>query len=179
MRHSTEITGRYAIALCLLVTGLLVSSTVFSQTNLPSGTNQFKVVNGLAIYIGIMPAEILKGHSNKKMMHGGIPTGLVRFHLTVAIFNDKTGKRINNANVTAQIFTIPEKTGYKELELMEFGETMVYGNYFSMKALGPYLIQLNIIHDSLKKPIKVEFQHQAAYANVWKRDNKGNNNDRI
>lgn len=173
MKHYTDNSRMCAAILYFIAMLFLMSSNAYSESRTPLGTDQFKVIKGMAIYIGILPAEILEGHINNKTIHGGLPLGPIRFHLTVAIFNDKTGKRINDANVTAQIFTIPEKTGFKKLELMELGETTVYGNYFSMKALGPYLIQLHITHKQLKEPIDVEFQHQAAYARFWHNDNSG------
>lgn len=166
MEHYMGESGKHAAILCLVLAGFLITVPVSGESALPSGTSQFKVVKGMAIYIGIVPAEILEGHIANRVMHGGLPVGPVRFHLTVAIFNHKTGQRINNAKVTAQIFTIPEKTGYKELELMEFGKVMVYGNYFSMEALGPYLIQLHITHERLHEPIDVEFQYQSAYVQL-------------
>ena len=157
--------NKYAVIIFIVITVLSYQNTAYSKSDMPSGTNQFKLINGMAIYIGVVPAEMLEGHSTSKM-HGGIPIGPVRFHLTVAIFNEKTGERLNDAQIKAQVFTLPEKTGFKELEPMEYGKAMVYGNYFSLKALGPYLIQLHIQHKKLQKPIEVEFQYQAAYAQI-------------
>jgi len=167
MKYALYRKSHYAIILVIVMAAFSYHRTVFSVSDMPSGTNQFKLVNGTAIYIGIVPAEMIEGHKAGKM-HGGIPTGPIRFHLTVAIFNETTGERLINANIKAQIFTVPEKTPYKELEPMEYGKVIVYGNYFSLKALGPYLIRLHIEHKKLSDPIDIEFNYQAAYAQLSK-----------
>ncbi len=150
----------------LILVGLFwYQSPVYGESKMPAGTNQFKLVNGMAIYIGVVPAEMLAGH-NASNMHGGVPIGNIRLHLTAAIFDEKTGKRISNAKIKAQIFSVPEKTGFRELEPMEYGKVLVYGNYFSLDALGPYMIRLHIEHKSLQVPIEVEFQYQSAYARL-------------
>ncbi len=151
--------------MCFIAVCLLSNMTAYSGTDIPAGTNQFKLVNGLAIYIGVVPAEILQGHQAHRM-HGGLPGGSVRFHLTAAIFYEKSGERINDARISAQILTIPEKTGFKDLELMEYGKVLVYGNYFSLEALGPYVIQLHIEHKKLPGPVDVEFQYPVAFTQL-------------
>jgi len=63
-----------------------------------------QVVSGVAIYFGILPAELVRGHPPEHPesgMHGGTPAG--ENHLMVALFNDKTGERIVRAEVTATI----------------------------------------------------------------------------
>lgn len=171
MNYDQNRRSKYAVIIFIVITAFLYQTTAYSKSNMPIGTNQFKLIDGMAIYIGIVPAEMLEGHNAGKM-HGGMPVGPVRFHLTVAIFNEKTGERLNDAQIKAQIFTIPEKTGYKGLEPMEYGKALVYGNYFSLKALGPYLIQLHIEHKKLLEPIDVEFNYQAAYAHLPSRSKR-------
>lgn len=165
MKNDQYRKSKYAVIIFIVIAAFSYQKTIYSESDMPDGTNQFKLINGMAIYIGIVPAEMLAGHNVSKM-HGGIPVGPVRFHLTVAIFNEKSGERLHDAQIKAQIFTIPEQTGFKELEPMEYGKALVYGNYFSLKALGPYLIQLHIEHKKLQEPIDVEFNYQAAYARL-------------
>ena len=61
-----------------------------------------QVVDGVAVYFGMIPAELVRGHPREHpegVMHGGVPVG--ESHLTVAVFDDKTGRRISDAEVTA------------------------------------------------------------------------------
>jgi len=163
MKASYLFNNKIVISFYLTFSIMLYQSPVKSETAMPTGTNQYKLINGLAVYIGIVPAEMLSGH-NSSNMHGGAPVGTVRLHLTAAVFVEKTGERINDAQLRAQIFSVPEKTGFKELEPMEYGKALVYGNYFSLNSFGPYLIQLNIRHRKLVEPVNIEFHYQMAYA---------------
>jgi hypothetical protein len=62
--------------------------------------------DGLRAYLGVVPAEIVKGHPSKHpeaVMHGGAPEGAHEYHIVVAIFDTATGDRISNATVTAKV----------------------------------------------------------------------------
>ncbi len=100
-----------------------------------------EVVDGVAVYFGLVPAELVRGHPRQHPesgMHGGIPVG--ESHLMVALFDDKTGKRIEAAEVTATI-TGPERLRLvKKLESMTVAGTVTYGNYFYLTGHGPYRI---------------------------------------
>src|SRR4030067_126792 len=70
----------------------------------PAATPYRRGVDGVAIYFGILPAELVRGHPQEHpegQMHGGVPVG--ENHITVALFDDKTGKRITRAEVTATV----------------------------------------------------------------------------
>lgn len=105
----------------------------------PSGSRQ--VVEGVALYFGLLPAELVRGHAREHPesgMHGGVPVG--ESHLLVALFDDKTGKRIDGAEVTATV-TGPERLKLrKTLEPMTVAGAITYGNYFYLTGPGPYRI---------------------------------------
>lgn len=123
-----------------LLAGLLL---VVSATAAESSYRQ--IVDGVAVYFGMMPAELVRGHPRQhpeSEMHGGVPAG--ENHLTVALFDDKTGGRIADAQVTATI-TGPERFKLeKKLEPMIVAGAATYGNYFNMPGPGPYRIALRI-----------------------------------
>jgi hypothetical protein len=104
-----------------------------------------QVVDGVAIYFGILPAELVRGHPRahpESEMHGGIPVG--ESHIVVSMFDDKTGKRLTDAEVRATI-TGPDRFRIeKKLESMPIAGSMSYGNYFAMLGPGPYRIELRI-----------------------------------
>jgi hypothetical protein len=136
-----------------LLAGLLL---VVSVTVAAGGNRQ--VVDGVAIYFGILPAELVRGHPPghpESGMHGGVPVG--ENHLTVALFDDKTGKRIADAQVTATI-TGPDRFKLeKKLEPMLIAGTASYGNYFNMPGPGPYRITLRIRTPGIGRDIQAVF----------------------
>lgn len=108
-------------------------------------TGSRQVVDGVAVYFGLMPGELVRGHPRQHPesgMHGGVPVG--ESHLLVALFDDKTGKRIDGAKVTATV-TGPERLNLrKALEPMTVAGAITYGNYFSLTGPGPYRIAVRV-----------------------------------
>ncbi len=104
-----------------------------------------QVVDGVAVYFGVMPAELVRGRPPghpESGMHGGVPVG--ENHVMVALFDDKTGERITRAEVSAAI-TGPDRFRLeKKLEPMIVAGAATYGNYFNMPGPGPYRIALHI-----------------------------------
>ena len=123
-----------ALSFWLVTAGVHAAQLSYSQ-----------VVDGVAVYFGMMPAELVRGHPREHpegVMHGGVVVG--ESHLTVAVFDDKTGRRISDAEVTAHITGDRGLTAQKRLDLMVIAGSATYGNYFSMPGSGPYRIEVRI-----------------------------------
>jgi len=144
---------------------ICIVSTVFvaraSDSNIKSS---LQVKDGLAIYLGLLPAEMIDGHVAHSM-HGGLPIGENRYHIAIAIFDDKTGKRIKNAKVQV---SVNRKIGIgtesnKLLEDMKLNGKFMYGNYFSLKTAGPYRIDVNIKFVDGRKSVNVLFKYDFAH----------------
>lgn len=104
-----------------------------------------QVVNGVAIYFGIVPAELVRGHPPQHpegQMHGGVPVG--ENHIMVALFNAQSGARLTEAEVHATIIGPSRYTAEKRLEPMVIAGSLTYGNDFYMTGPGPYRIVLRI-----------------------------------
>lgn len=104
-----------------------------------------RVADGVVVYFGILPAELVRGHPPghpESGMHGGVPVG--ENHLMVALFGDNTGERITRADVTATITGPDRFKATKKLDPMIIAGSATYGNYFSMPGPGPYRIVLRI-----------------------------------
>ena len=114
-----------------------------------------QVVDGVAIYFGVMPAQLVRGHPPEHpegQMHGGAPAG--ENHLMVALFNAQSGARVTSAEISATITGPDRYKAEKRLEPMVIADGMTYGNYFYMPGPGPYRIQLSIrlpgAHEALR-----------------------------
>ncbi|MHB1141699.1 MAG: hypothetical protein ACYC1T_08075 [Sulfuricaulis sp.] len=127
-------------------------------TALAVDTTYRRVVGGAAIYFGILPAELVRGHPPghpESGMHGGVPVG--ENNLTVALFEDKTGVRITRAKVSATITGPDSFKVTKKLEPMIIAGSATYGNYFSMPGPGPYRIVLHIQAQGVREGIEAVF----------------------
>lgn len=122
-------------ALSLLVAGPVAAAQ----------SNSRQVVDGVALYFGLLPAELVRGHAPEhpeRGMHGGVAVG--ENHVLIALFDDKTGKRIDRAEVTATV-TGPERLkSSKRLEPMTVAGALTYGNYFYLTGPGPYRIAIRV-----------------------------------
>lgn len=130
--------AKFAFALAGIVLGVATAAPT-------ADTVYRRVVDGVAVYFGIVPAEFVRGHPQEHpegLMHGGVPIG--ENHIMVALFEDKTGKRITRAQVTATITGPGNFKAEKKLEPMIIAGAASYGNYFNMPGPGPYRIEISI-----------------------------------
>jgi len=135
---------------------VLLLSVVLGARAADSSYHQ--TVDGVAIYIGVVPAEVVRGHPPahpEGQMHGGPRYN--ESHLTVALFDAGSGKRIGNAVITARVTDNRGVNVQRKLESMLIADSLTYGNYFPMAGAGPYKIELEISAPGLKRPIRTTF----------------------
>jgi len=73
----------------------LASGILLGTTPAAAQTDYRKVVDGFSIYLGIVPAEIVKGHAQphpEATMHGGAKASRDTHHVMVSIIDDRSGK---------------------------------------------------------------------------------------
>lgn len=142
---------------------LLIALGMLARVSVATNVENHKVVDGVAIYVGIMPAEMIQGHPQEhaeREMHGGVPSGAHRDHLIVALFDNATGKRISDVQVTATVEEIGLAGKTKKLEPMKIAGTITYGNYFDMPSRNIYRILVQIRRPESAGAIKAEFTHR-------------------
>lgn len=142
---------------------VLMASSAFAAD---SATH--KVVHGVAIYLGVLPAEMILGHPKlhtEAEMHGGVPAGMHQFHVAVSLFDAASGKRISGAKVSARVYEINLAGTQKKLEPMLIAGTISYGNYFNIPSTSnPYRIRVLIELPGIAGVIETEFEYQHARA---------------
>lgn len=147
--------GTVAAALLLLV--------LFTGSALAAATGQVARVNGIDVFYGVIPAEILRGHPAdhaERKMHGGVPRGSGQHHLIVSLFDIKTGQRVDSAQVSARIGEPGLTPQEKNLEPMQFAGTATYGNFFAMTRPGPYRIEVDVRRHGDSKPAQAVFTYR-------------------
>ena len=120
-----------------------------------------KVVDGVTIYIGIVPAQIVRGQSMDHAdgaMHGGAAKG-EQYHVLVVLLDEKTGQRIVDADVEASVAEFGKAGPAVTLGLMKVGESITYGNYFDLPGSGPFRIDLKIRRPNVSHVIQAQFEH--------------------
>jgi hypothetical protein len=129
---------------------------VVSATAAESSYRQ--IVDGVAVYFGMMPAELVRGHPPEHpegQMHGGTPVG--ENHIMVALFEDKTGKRLTGAEVSARVTGEGGLDVRKRLDSMLIAGAQSYGNYFYLPGTGPYRIDVRIRLPGAARELRATF----------------------
>lgn len=122
-----------------------------------------KTVGNILIYMGLLPAEMIRGHAQEHpeaSMHGGVPGGSGEYHVIIALFDTKTGSRIENADISARVSEIGLAGEEKKLDAMQIAGTTTYGNFFRMSGNGPFRIRLTIHIPGQTNDITAEFEHR-------------------
>ncbi len=138
-----------------LASAFLAAALMNSGSALPAELT--KSAPGMTIRLGVTPAESMRDQPEAKI-HGGVPSGKGQHHILVALFESSSGKRINNAEITATVGELGLHTVQKRLEPMVIDKTVTWGNYFQMSAPGQYRIELKIRRKGVA-PADVSFDY--------------------
>ncbi len=125
-------------------------------------TAPYRIAGELAVYLGVIPAEMIKGHPKghpEAEMHGGVPSGRHVHHVMVAIFDDASGQRITDAVVTASVAGLGLAGTEKTLKPMTIADALTYGTYFNLPGRDRYRIRIEITRPGAAQPVKVEFEY--------------------
>src|SRR3990172_12939474 len=90
---------------------------------------QHRIADGIAVYLGVLPAEMIQGHGKahaESGMHGGPRAGEHVYHVMVALFESDTGERIGDAEVRARVSELGLAGSEMPLEPMSIAGTVTY-----------------------------------------------------
>jgi hypothetical protein len=148
----------------LQATLVLIGEIIFHSVAAAAGAPEnFQVVDGVAIYLGVIPAQIVLGHPKERpeaTMHGGVPAKGHHVHVVVALFDNATGLRIEDAQVTGNVMQIGLASEQKDLEPMRIADTITYGNYFNMPENNIYHIDVQIRRPDVPDVVEAQFTYR-------------------
>ncbi len=104
------------------------------------------IAGGIVVYLGIMPAEVLRSHPERYPRHEAtkIPAGKNVYHVMLAIFDHATGARITDADVVATVAPLGLAGASKRLDATTIAGAVTYCNYFPISAGENYVIRARI-----------------------------------
>ncbi len=127
-------------------------------------SGSYQVVGSIAAYLGTMPAEIVAGHPKshpEPLMHGGPPASPHAEHIIVALFEDPSGTRIENAAVTATISGLGHVAAAPiTLDPMLIAGVITYGGYITFPGTDTYSIDLQISTPDNPKVTAISFKYE-------------------
>ncbi len=145
--------------LLTLLATVFMTALATSHASAASDGENYRVFDDLAVYLGILPAAIARGHPKEHpetSMHDGATGGAHQYHMVVALFDARNGARIENAAVTATVSGVGH-VGTKTIELqpMAIAATTTYGNFVTLLGTDRYDIQLHISVPGREHPVRV------------------------
>ena len=121
-----------------------------------------KIAGGIVVRIGIASSEQLSsrppGHAEGKMHPSQSRPG--RDHMVISLADERSGKRIEDAKVTASVSRSGVDHVNRPLERMDAPGTVSYGGYFDLRPPGPYRIRIEIVRPGLGMPVAAEFEYR-------------------
>ena len=134
----------------------------FTTLSAAAVTDFEKHADGLAIYMGVVPAQLLRGNadtSHLATMHGGLPAAGGSHHLIIAIYDERTQRQVEGADVAANVTPLGLGSTRRKLEPMQIGTSATYGNFFPMAGSGPYTVQVTIHVPGQARNTEVQFNY--------------------
>lgn len=128
------------------------------------GNDGYQKSDGLAVYLGIVPAALVRGHPSSHAegtMHGGPGTAPHQQHIVVAVFGAETGARVENARVSATVASLGHVGRQTvQLEPMKIANTITYGAFVKLSGNDRYEIVVEISAPGRSRPVSVTFSSE-------------------
>jgi len=127
----------------------------------PAGMH--KIVGGLDIYLGFVPAAKLRSYpagSVERLMHGGVPSGSDEFHANVSVLDRTSKAPITAARVEIQVEQPGLASETKALEPVVINKTASYGNYVRLKPKTSYVITVRVRSGDSPQATEARFEHR-------------------
>lgn len=124
---------------------------------------QYRSASGLAVYLGVLPASLIRGHDpadGKRRGHGSAPGGLHDYHLTVAIFDAKSGARVVDAEVVASVSPTGLARQRHLLKPMKIADSVTYGGFVELPGEDRYAIKIVIDRPGGAAPVTANFVYE-------------------
>jgi hypothetical protein len=147
-RHSHEFMKSFAQRFGVIAAGLL--GMVLALT--PAAAQQVKAVAGVVVNFGLVPAELALHADGHRDAHPEHPRAGSQ-HVLVTLDDEKTGKRIGNAEVLVEVTDPQGRVDKKPLLHTQAGGLPDYSELFVFRWSGEYRIHAIITLRPGAKPI--------------------------
>lgn len=152
-----RISGLYVLLFIAGFSIVLPFAGIIYPTHAVAQQPDVQTAGGMTVYIGLIPAAMIKQHP-EVMMHGGKPSGVNQFHLTVAVFDASNGQRISDATVTAAVAEVGLAGETRNLEHMQIAGTTTYGEFVSIPPMARYDIRITVTRHG-QEPVTFDFPY--------------------
>jgi hypothetical protein len=113
------------------------------------------------VYLGVLPAELLQGppqNAELDATHTRPSVARGTHHVIVAVYDEKTGAAVVDAQVDVRIAPLGMAELREKLDRMKIGGTTTWGGFFFMPQPGPYTMHFTVRRPGAA-PVSVQFQY--------------------
>ncbi|XUW93861.1 hypothetical protein OH764_35905 (plasmid) [Burkholderia sp. M6-3] len=121
--------------------------------------------HGLTVHYGVIPSSKLRDSGSNAASNITAPSPN-QYHLTVAIFEAATGRRVSDATVLASVkgprahdTHFHTKPVERRLDAVKVGSAVTYDNDFQMPWSGIYHVDLIVTQKDQPKPTKIRLNY--------------------
>jgi hypothetical protein len=138
------------------VSSLLAAAAIAALAALPASAQQMKTVNGLVINFGLMSAEqAVHAEGHREAHPDKFPSGSQ--HVLITLADEKSGRRIGDADVTVELVDPKGKVMTKPLLHTSAAGMPDYSELFVFGWSGTYTLRVDIAASKGAKPVKTSF----------------------
>lgn len=151
------IAAAIVIALVSSVTALVSSAAATDCCG------QTVVADGVLIYLGVMPSNVLRndpGHYGDHNEQCPVPGGGDNHHVLIALFDQLTGERIVDADVYVRVSSLGLVGPRKHFGAVDVDGAVTYCNYFDMPATDRYDVKIEIKRVESPEVIHAKFTYR-------------------
>lgn len=156
-------------AFCFTAPGLALMSrdaamAAERDAAIAADTEQSKTAGGLTVYLGIVPAEIVKGPPTHVLLSKGPHEFQIssksphEYDIVAAIFDAASGERVSDGVVTAEVSGLGLSGSKKQLEPIQIAGTAAYGGFFDLPGSDLYMVKLTVERGGTK-PAVLQFKY--------------------
>ncbi len=136
---------------------IIAAMILFSAFHLASAWAETKTIDGLAVRMGIVPAEQASQAPGELQTHHRIPKSKSAQHLVVSLANAGNGERFEDAKVSVEVKNPLGQIQKKTLLHVAPAGPSNYGEYFRFDASGQYLITVFVLKPGQGEPFEAIF----------------------
>lgn len=137
---------RKSFLIALFGTAFAFSLVVFSGASSADLVGQTLTIDGMDVYLGLIPVDTLRQHPDWYPNHrpDKFPPGKHVYHVMLALFDHSSGERITDAVVDATVAPLAFSGRKKTLHPIVVAGALTYCNYFRIAPLDIYVIKAEI-----------------------------------
>ena len=145
--------------------GLVASCMISNEPSTPrteSQTQQLSTEGGITAYLGLVPAEIIKGltlsATAEQGLRGHLPRRPHEYQILAALFNAANGVRIADAVVSVELSRPGSQSGRQKLTPMQIDGAAAYGGVFDLPVFDLYNLKV-IVERPGASPTLLQFKY--------------------